>query len=272
MATNDQVIINGPTITCLNSVTWHSCLLTMGFLGPFRGSMAPKTSGAGANPKLVPMQFWPCPWQCAVLALLLMVCHSTSTLRMPQFEIWHDANDCSDRIMADSVVAIVGTYSLQFQELKFKAHSLDKQRPRLRDNKPTSCKVCRKDFTRYSESQARFELQKALYRDKCNIYPLDTVDVCIPTQDFHIEVPLRQRFLASRPTSSLCQFHLSMSSTVEATLETDWHARSLWSCQLVHQLSRRRWSLEQRCIILWRALSRRSTARMFHGMHDENCM
>ena len=108
--------------------------------------------------------------------------------------------------------------------------------------------------------------------DKCNIYPLDTVDVCIPTQDFHIKVPLRQRFLASRPTSSLCQFHLSMSSTVEATLETDWHARSLWFCQLVHQLSRRRWSLEQRYIILWRALSRRSTARMFHGMHDENCM
>lgn len=214
----------------------------MGFPGSFRGSMAPKTSGAGANPKLAPMQFWPCPWQCAVLALLLMVCHSTSTLRMPQFEIWHDS----------------------------KSHSLDKHRPRLRDNKPTSsCKVCRKQFTRYSESQARFEMQKALYRDKCNIYPLDTVDVCIPTQDFHIKVPLRQRFLASRPTSSLCQFHLSMSSTVEATLETDWHARSLWSCQLVHQLSRRRWSLEQRCIILWRALSRRSTARMFHGMHDE---
>ena len=126
MATNCQVIINAPTITCLNSVTWHSCLLTMGFLGSCRGSMAPKTSGAGANLKLGPMQFWPCPWQCAVLALLLMVCHSTSTLRMPQFEIWHDS----------------------------KSHSLDKHRPRLQDNKPTSCRKCRKQFTRYSESQA----------------------------------------------------------------------------------------------------------------------
>ena len=76
--------------------------------------------------------------------------------------------------MADygNKVAVVGIYSFDFSHLR--AHSLDKHRLHLGDNKPTSC---RKQFTRYSESQLDLNCKRQdHYRDKYNIYPLDAVD------------------------------------------------------------------------------------------------